>query len=72
MTNVHCPTCPGIGVLLGVLGNTAHYRCRQCGYQWGERVDAEDDEPEFDDSDERFGSGNADMDWLSGAGMGEY
>jgi hypothetical protein len=26
-----CPACDGEGSLLGGLGNTTHYRCRNCG-----------------------------------------
>ena len=33
-----CPACGGEGVLLGSLGNLAHYRCRNCGAQFSEKV----------------------------------
>ena len=26
---------------MGFLGNRAHYRCRQCGWMWSEKVSAE-------------------------------
>ncbi len=29
-----CPVDDGDGMLLGVLGNLAHYRCRNCGYDF--------------------------------------
>jgi transposase-like protein len=30
-----CPACAhGMGVPLGTLGNTTHYRCRNCGWQF--------------------------------------
>ncbi len=31
-----CPQCPGYGVELGDLGNVLYYRCRGCGWGWGE------------------------------------
>lgn len=32
-TPPECPQCSGPGILLGTLGSTTHYRCRNCG--WG-------------------------------------
>jgi hypothetical protein len=32
-TPPECPQCGGPGILLGTLGSTDHYRCRNCG--WG-------------------------------------
>jgi tRNA(Ile2) C34 agmatinyltransferase TiaS len=32
---VHCTLCGGEGVPLGQLGRRVHYRCRQCGYNFG-------------------------------------
>lgn len=29
-----CPECLGEGRLLGTLGSTDHYRCRDCGWEW--------------------------------------
>lgn len=29
-----CPSCDGPGVELGSLGNTRHFRCRDCGWMW--------------------------------------
>jgi tRNA(Ile2) C34 agmatinyltransferase TiaS len=29
-----CPICPGSGNLLGALGRTKHYRCRDCGAEF--------------------------------------
>lgn len=29
-----CPSCHGPGRELGALGNTMHYRCRNCGRDW--------------------------------------
>jgi len=37
--------CGGILVFLGVLGNLAHYRCRDCGAEFSSQADeGEDDE----------------------------
>lgn len=32
-----CPLCGGPGVELGALGNTTHYRCRNCGVGFSPR-----------------------------------
>lgn len=29
-----CPQCGGEAILLGVLGNLAHLRCRDCGWDF--------------------------------------
>lgn len=29
-----CPSCGILAPRLGVLGRTAHYRCKQCGLGW--------------------------------------
>jgi transposase-like protein len=31
MHHPHCPYCDGQATLLGVLGHTQHFRCRDCG-----------------------------------------
>ena len=31
---MQCPMCRGPGVLLGSLGSTKHYRCRNCGWTY--------------------------------------
>lgn len=46
---VHCPACDGPGVLLGQLGNRIHYRCRNCGMDFNEKVDPNHTGPERDD-----------------------
>ena len=33
-----CPQCCGPGVLLGALGNTKHFRCRFCGWDFSKTV----------------------------------
>lgn len=38
-----CPICGGPGVLLGALGKSEHYRCRNCGATF--YVEPEDDSP---------------------------
>jgi transposase-like protein len=32
-----CPLCGGDGIPLGKLGAMKHYRCRQCGYNFGNK-----------------------------------
>lgn len=34
MKNPECPQCYGPGVELGSLGNTRHFRCRYCGWDF--------------------------------------
>lgn len=29
-----CPACDGAPMLLGSLGKTVHFRCRNCGWDW--------------------------------------
>lgn len=29
-----CTVCDGPAVLLGMLGHTQHFRCRDCGMEW--------------------------------------
>lgn len=36
-----CPVCGGEGQLMGILGRTGHYRCRDCG--WTYSITAQDD-----------------------------
>lgn len=38
-----CPVCDGDGKRLGRLGDLVHWRCEDCGAQWEEDVDPEDD-----------------------------
>lgn len=33
---VYCPQCDGMPMLLGMLGNVAHLRCRDCGWTFSE------------------------------------
>jgi hypothetical protein len=48
-----CPQCGGPGTLMGVLGNLAHLRCRDCGWTFSipavnlayDRDQGDDDEP---------------------------
>lgn len=53
MGGMMCELCGGECFLLGALGPTAHYRCRQCGSDTrlplpAEAVGEEDDEEETD------------------------
>jgi transposase-like protein len=34
MSVPRCPSCFGQGVTTGILGDTVHYRCRDCGGDW--------------------------------------
>lgn len=34
-----CPLCGGEGCELGSLGNRTHYRCRNCGIGFSERLE---------------------------------
>ena len=45
-----CPQCGGEGTLLGALGHTRHYRCRQCG--WDFHSDNDDLQGQFEPTDE--------------------
>lgn len=38
-----CPMCWGAPVFIGMLGSNACYRCRDCGWDWSETVELEDD-----------------------------
>ena len=44
-----CPVCGGPGLELGVLGYTMHYRCQNCGWEWGVTADVEGRYPQADD-----------------------
>jgi transposase-like protein len=41
-TDPGCPMCNGSGVLLGVLGSRAHFRCRDCGIGFSVHLTEED------------------------------
>lgn len=43
---MNCTICNGPGVHMGTLGNLDWYRCRDCGNQW-----SEDHEDEQEDED---------------------
>lgn len=44
-----CPVCGGPGLELGALGYTMHYRCQNCGWEWGVTADVEGRYPQADD-----------------------
>lgn len=37
-----CQLCGGVLVLLGLLGNLAWFRCRQCGMEFSKRLTPEE------------------------------
>lgn len=39
MDHEYCSACGGELVTLGILGNRAHYRCRNCGWQQSQVID---------------------------------
>lgn len=39
-----CRLCGGVLALLGVLGRLAWYRCRDCGMDWNERYEGENND----------------------------
>lgn len=43
MDETYCPQCNGIPMFLGMLGSSACFRCRACGWDWSEHVEPEDD-----------------------------
>lgn len=36
--NPMCTVCNGFGIPLGTFGNVTHYRCRNCGIDFSQRV----------------------------------
>ena len=52
MDNPECPFCGGPGVFLGNLGKIAHFRCRNCGINFG--TDADDVPTPPEDTEEEF------------------
>lgn len=44
-----CPACNGPGRPLGVLGDLAHFQCRQCGTGWSVENVVDDDDEDVDD-----------------------
>jgi hypothetical protein len=55
---MNCPACDcGFFVFLGILGNRAHYRCRDCGLDCSRELDEgelEENLAELRDEDDRF------------------
>lgn len=51
MNEPFCPMCDGHGIFMGTLGSLDHYRCRDCGWDWSEQTEPEE-EPDCDDSDD--------------------
>lgn len=40
MTEPICPLCGGPGSYLGQLGKLHWFRCRDCGWEWGQKARA--------------------------------
>lgn len=38
-----CPFCDGEGAYMGTLGTLEHFQCRDCGAQWSNREDSNDE-----------------------------
>lgn len=39
---MECPMCSAENAPLGVLGQTVHYSCRMCGWEYSEEIDHEE------------------------------
>jgi ribosomal protein L37AE/L43A len=39
-----CPVCEGEATYLGALGNRIWFRCRNCGWDWTEDTDGEEED----------------------------
>lgn len=48
---IDCPVCGGPATPLGVLGNRAHFRCRDCGMTFNVEVDEVDLDDDVEDEE---------------------
>lgn len=61
MTN--CPQCNGSPMFLGRLGASDAFRCRDCGWDWSEPAESDEDEVEDEDEPEWDGQPDEAQEW---------